>query len=191
MDKKGNSWDSSLWTEELDTLRTIINKTGLVETKKWNSPVFTYNGKNVLGLGAFKGYFGLWFFKGVFLKDENNLLMNANEENTKSLRQWRFTSKEEINEQLILSYIKEAIEVEIARLEIKPEKKETIIPVELQEVLDKSIEVATAFNALTPFKQREYCEHVASAKRVQTKISRIEKCIPMILEGKGLNDKYR
>ncbi|NDI99183.1 hypothetical protein GWA97_08865 [Flavobacterium sp. LaA7.5] len=192
MDKERKSWDSShLWTEELDTLRTIINKTGLIETKKWNSPVFTYNGKNILGLGGFKGYFGLWFFKGVFLKDEAKLLINANEENTKSLRQWRFTSKDEVNEKLIVQYIYEAIEVEKSGLEIKPEKKQTVIPEHLQAVLDDSPELKEAFTALTPFKQREYCEYIESAKREATKISRMEKCLPNILNSIGLNDKYR
>ena len=192
MAEQSKSWDSThLWTEELEILRTIIDKTELVETKKWNSPVFTYNSKNVIGLGGFKGYFGLWFFKGVFLSDEANVLVNANEENTKSLRQGRFTSKEEINEKLVLSYIKEAIEVEIAGLEIKPEKKETVIPEVLQSALDNSPELQSAFEALPPYKQREHCEHIESAKREATKLSRLDKSKTLILEGKGVHDKYR
>lgn len=192
MDKEKRNWDSShLWTDELDFLKSIINRTELTETIKWGSPVYTYNNKNVLGLGGFKSYFGLWFFKGVFLKDEGNLLVNANEENTKSLRQWRFISKDEINEKLVLQYIYEAIEVEKSGLEIKPEKKQTVIPDDLQAALDASPELKEAFNTLTPFKQREYCEYIESAKREATRISRIEKCLPMILNGIGLNDKYR
>ncbi|AXG74649.1 hypothetical protein DVK85_10565 [Flavobacterium arcticum] len=192
MDKKGKSLDSShLWAEELDFLKSIIHKTGLVETTKWDSPVFTYNNKNVLGVNGFKDFFTIWFFKGVFLKDEGGLLINANEENTKSLRQWRFTSKDEINEKLVLQYIYEAIEVEKNGLEIKPEKKQTVVPEHLQIVLDNSTELNKAFDALSPYKQREYCEYIDSAKREATKLSRIEKCSLMILEGKGLNDKYR
>lgn len=192
MAKEKKMWDSShLWTEELDFLKSIINKTGLTETIKWDSPVYTYNGKNVLGLGGFKSYFGLWFFKGVFLKDENNVLVNANEENTKSLRQWRFTSINEIDEKLVLQYIYEAIEIEKSGVEVKPEKKETVIPELLQKEFDNNPELQTAFDSLPPYKQREHCEHIESAKREATKLSRLEKCKLLILDGKGLNDKYR
>ena len=117
------TWNkTNQWVEEIELLKSIVNKTPLVETTKWGGIVYTYDDKNVLGLGGFKNYFTIWFFKGVFLKDEANLLVNANEENTKSLRQWRFTSKDDVNEKMILQYIYEAIEVEKAGLEIKPQK---------------------------------------------------------------------
>ena len=116
------TWDkTNQWTDEIDLLKSIVNKTPLTETTKWGGIVYTYNGKNVLGIGGFKNYFTIWFFKGVFLKDEANMLVNANEENTKSLRQWRFASKSEVNEKIVLEYINEAIDVENAGLEIKPE----------------------------------------------------------------------
>ena len=190
--EKDNKWDSShLWPEELDTLKAIVNQTPLVETIKWGAPVYTYNGKNVLGVMGFKNFFTLWFYKGFFLKDEAGVLVNANEGNTKSLRQWRFTSKDEINEKLILQYINEAIEVEKAGLEIKPEKKVVQVPEALQAALDADPALADAFSKLTPGKQKDYNEHIASAKQEKTQLARLEKIKPIILEGKGLYDKYK
>ena len=191
MSQKKTWHKTNQWTEELELLKSIIVKTSLTETTKWGGTVYTYNKKNVLGIGGFNNFFTIWFFKGVFLKDEKNVLVNANEGNTKSLRQWRFTDKSEVNEKLVLSYINEAIEVENAGLEIKPEKKETVIPENLQQELDSNKALKTAFEALTPFKQREYAEFIETAKRETTKLSRLEKIKPMILEGIGLNDKYR
>ena len=121
-----NKWNkTNQWENELEQLHAIIRKTPLVETTKWGGPVYTYNNKNVVGIGGFKSYFGIWFYNGVFLKDEKKLLINANEENTKSLRQMRFNSGNEIDEKLILGYIKEAIEIEEKGLIIPKEKKET------------------------------------------------------------------
>lgn len=190
--EKENKWNkTNQWSEELDKLHAIISKTPLIETTKWGGPVYTYNNKNIVGLGGFKSYFGIWFYNGVFLKDEKKLLINANEENTKSLRQMRFNSANDINEKIILSYINEAITIEDKGLAIPKEKKETIIPEILQIELDKNSELFTKFNTFTPYKQREFIEHITSAKQEKTQIARLEKIIPMILEGKGLNDKYR
>jgi uncharacterized protein YdeI (YjbR/CyaY-like superfamily) len=100
------------WELELEILKSIISKTELVETTKWGGPVFTLNGKNVIGILGFKNYFAIWFYKGVSLKDESNVLINAQEGITKSLRQWRFTAKDEIDEILLLDYISEAIALE-------------------------------------------------------------------------------
>ncbi len=181
------------WVEALTILRTIINSTEMEETLKWSSPVYTVNGKNVLGLGAFKHHFGIWFFNGVFLKDEQKLLLNAQEGKTKALRQMRFTSIEDIDKNAVLAYVKEAIENQKLGKEIKPNrtKKETVIPSELQEVLNNSANLVKHFNALSPYKQREYCEHIATAKHDATKLSRLEKIKPMILQGAGLHDKYK
>ena len=97
-----NKWNkTNQWENELEQLHAIIRKTPLVETTKWGGPVYTYNNKNVLGIGGFKSYFGIWFYNGVFLKDEKKLLINANEENTKSLRQMRFNSANEIDEKKV------------------------------------------------------------------------------------------
>ncbi|MFM7896900.1 MAG: YdeI/OmpD-associated family protein [Flavobacterium sp.] len=190
--EKENKWNkTNQWENEIEQLHAIIRKTPLVETTKWGGPVYTYNNKNVLGIGGFKSYFGIWFYNGVFLKDEKKLLINANEENTKSLRQMRFNSANEIDEKLILAYIKEAIEIEEKGLAIPKEKKETIIPEILQNELDKNSELLAKFNTFSPYKQREFIEHITSAKQEKTQMARLEKIIPMILEEKGLNDKYR
>ena len=187
-----NPWNkTNQWENELEQLHAIICKTPLVETTKWGGPVYTYNNKNVVGIGGFKSYFGIWFFNGVFLKDEQKILINANEENTKSLRQMRFNSVNEIDEKLILAYIKEAIEIEEKGLVIPKEKKETIIPELLQNELDRNSELNDKFNTFSPYKQREFIEYIVTAKQEKTQISRLQKVIPMILEGRGLNDKYR
>lgn len=190
--EKENKWNkTNQWENEIEQLHAIIRKTPLVETTKWGGPVYSYNNKNVLGIGGFKSYFGIWFYNGVFLKDEKKLLINANEENTKSLRQMRFNSANEIDEKLILAYIKEAIEIEEKGLAIPKEKKETIIPEILQNELDKNSELLAKINTFSPYKQREFIEHITSAKQEKTQMARLEKIIPMILEEKGLNDKYR
>ena len=181
------------WQKELETLRSIVLKTELNEAIKWSAPVYDLNGKNVLGLGAFKKHFCIWFFNGVFLKDDHNLLINAQENKTKGLRQMRFDNIEDINKDLVLAYVKEAIDNQCAGKEIKVVRKgKTVhIPEELQSVLNNDQDLQLAFSALTPGKQREYCEHIATAKREATKLLRLEKVTPMILNGKGLHDKYK
>lgn len=178
--------------DALCMLRDIINSTELNESVKWSAPVYDLDGKNVVGLGAFKNHFGIWFFQGVFLKDDNKLLVSA-QEKTKALRQMRFTSIDEISKPVVLAYVKEAIENQKLGKEIKPERKKkiTVIPKELQKEFNNNKVLHGAFKVLTPGKQREYCEHIESAKREATKQSRIEKIKPMILEGVGLHDKYK
>jgi uncharacterized protein YdeI (YjbR/CyaY-like superfamily) len=103
------------WASELAQLKAIILQTGLVETTKWGGPVFTLDGKNIVGIAGFKNFFTIWFFKGVHMKDPQKVLINAQEGTTKSLRQWRFAAKEQIDKELILSYIQEAIEIESSK----------------------------------------------------------------------------
>jgi len=166
--------------------------TELEETIKWGSPVYCLNGKNIVGLGAFKSYVGLWLFQGALLKDKKKKLINAQEGVTKALRQMRFNSIDEIDEILILEYLKEAIKNEKAGKEIKPAKKTKIaIPKELKVELNKNAKLKEIFSQLTPFKQREFCEYISEAKRETTKQSRLRKILPMIFKGIGLNDKYR
>jgi uncharacterized protein YdeI (YjbR/CyaY-like superfamily) len=181
------------WTNALTLLRSVINSTEMEETLKWSSPVYTVNGKNVVGLGAFKHHFGIWFFNGVFLKDEKQLLVNAQEGKTKALRQMRFTSIENIDKNVVLAYVKEAIDNQKLGKEIKADrtKKETIIPIELKQEFSKNATLNSIFNNLTPYKQREYCEYIVTAKREATKTSRLEKIKPMILQGVGLHDKFK
>lgn len=190
-DKK-HVWHSNhLWEEELLLLKSIIDKTELEETVKWGGPVYVYNKKNIIGIGGFRDYFTIWFFNGVFLKDEKKKLINAQEDKTKSLRQWRFTSKEEVNEAAILEYIAEAIENEKQGKIIKPSKKEMIVSELLQKEMDQNPTLTEAFQKFSPYKQYEFLEYIETAKQEKTKLSRIEKVIPMILGNIGLNDKYR
>lgn len=192
MEQEKHIWDkSSQWTDELEILKSIINTTELVETTKWGGPAYTINGKNVLGIGGFKNFFTIWFFKGVFLKDEAGVLVNAQEGTTKSLRQWRFASATDIDKKLVLEYINEAIANEKAGLAIKPEKKAFTIPEALQKELNISSELSAAFEKFTPYKQKEFTEFIGSAKREETILARIGKIKPLILNGIGLNDKYR
>lgn len=183
---------NSHFSDALTLLRDLINSTQLDESLKWSAPVYSLNGKNVVGLGAFKQHFGIWFFNGVFLKDEQQLLVNA-QEKTKALRQMRFESIEDIDKAAVLAYVKEAIENQKLGKELKPERKgkTVIIPKELSTVLKANGELNTSFKALTPGKQREYCEYIESAKREATKQTRLDKITPMILKGVGLNDKYK
>lgn len=189
---KKHSWDkNNNWTEELNRLKEIISQTELLETTKWGTPVYVLNGKNVIGIGGFKSYFGIWFFNGVFLKDEHKLLVNAQEGVTKSLRQWRFNSVEEIDEKRILTYVLEAIANEKAGKSFKPTLKKTVISAQLQLALDSNDTLAKAFQKFTAAKQREFHDYIEEAKRDTTKITRIEKIKPMIIKNIGLNDKYK
>lgn len=190
-DKK-HVWDKvNNWEEELLFLKSIIDKTELTETIKWGGPIYVYNKKNVIGIGGFKNYFAIWFLNGVFLKDEKKRLINAQQDKTKSMRQWRFTSKEEVNEKEVLEYIYEAIENEKQGKIIQPSKKETIISELLEEEMFLNSALKQAFQKFTRYKQYEFLEYIESAKQEKTKLSRIEKVIPMILNNVGLNDKYR
>lgn len=192
MKQEKKVWDKvNQWERELEILRGILHKTELTETNKWGGEVYTVNNKNVLGIAGFKNFFTIWFWNGVFLKDDAKVLVNANEGVTKGLRQWRFTSAEEINEKQILHYVNEAISNEKAGLSIKPEKKEAMKCSFFETELQKNKNLRTAFEKFTPGKQKEFWEYMATAKQEKTKITRLEKIKPMILEGVGLNDKYR
>ena len=176
----------------LIVLRDIIKSTGLEETVKWGSPCYTYKGKNIVGLEAFKSYTGLWFFQGALLKDSENVFMNPREDKTKAMRQWRFNSVEEINQDILMEYIAESIENVKRNKEIKPDRsKPVIIPDELIAEFDNSSVLKTSFNNLTKGKQREYADYISQAKQEKTRLSRMLKVIPLILQGIGLNDKYR
>jgi uncharacterized protein YdeI (YjbR/CyaY-like superfamily) len=189
---KKQLWDKNNdWTEELNLLKEIIAQTELTETTKWGGPVYVLEGKNVLGIGGFKSYFGIWFFNGVFLEDKNKVLINAQEGVTKSLRQWRFSSKGEVNEKMVFAYINEAIANEKTGKVIKPTKKETIVSAMLQQELDNNPALAKAIQQFSLSRQREFHEYIEEAKREPTKLSRIEKIKPMIIQNIGLNDKYK
>lgn len=180
------------WHDELLLLRRLLTSTELTECVKWGAPCYTINGKNVVGIGAFKSYVGLWFHQGAFLKDNANVLLNANEGVTKGLRQWRFESLKDIDETLVLKYVDEAIQNQKAGKEIKIQKnKPLMIDPILEDALQKDEVLRSHFDTFTLSKKREFTEHISSAKQEKTKLSRLEKIIPMIKSNIGLNDKYR
>lgn len=180
------------WINELTTLRKMLLSTGMKEEIKWGVPVYGYDGKNVAGIAAFKSYVGLWFYQGALLKDVKKKLVNAQEGKTKALRQWRFTSTKEIDEKLVKSYLKEAIQNTKAGKEIKPDRdKPIVIPKELAAHFKNKPSALKAFKALSKGKQREYAEHIEEAAKPETKARRIEKILPMITNGVGLHDKYK
>lgn len=180
------------WKEELILLREIVLSSGLTETIKWGAPIYTFNGKNIAGLAAFKSYVGLWFHQGALLTDKKKKLINAQEGKTRALRQWRFGSLEEIDTQTITSYLREAIQNTKAGKEIKPVRKKALqLPTELQKVLAREKEILKNFKSFSIARQREYAEYILEAARPETKLRRIEKILPMISKGIGLNDQYR
>lgn len=181
----------SNWKGGILALRKILLSTELEEELKWGMPVYTLNKKNVAGIGSFKEYFGIWFYQGVFLKDPADVLINAQKGTTKGLRQWRFRSLDEIDETLIRSYIMEAIENQKAGKEIKAEKKKVGMPDELSEALKSDAALEKAFQNFTPARQHEFMEHIGSAARTATRLRRLEKVLPLIKRGEGLNDRYK
>ena len=179
------------WKDELTTLREIFLSTKLEETVKWGAPVYTINGKNVAGIGAFKNHFGVWFFNGVFLKDDANLLVAA-QDTTKAMRQIKFEKGDAIPIDALKAYLIEAADNELKGMKVKPSKPgDYELAEELNDQFRTSAKLKDAFFALSPGKQKEYSNYIAEAKQLKTKLSRIGKISPMILAGKGLHDKYR
>ena len=180
------------WSEELNRLTEILDKTGLEVAIKWGTPVYTLNGKNIVGFCGFKNHFALWFYNGVFLKDPYKVLSTGSEGKTKALRQWRFHSMDEIDEKKITEYLDESIRNAKDGKEMKPEKFTAVsVPEILQKELEDDMVFRQAFEKLTPGKQKEYNLYIEEAKQEKTKVSRLEKIKPMILQGTGLHDKYK
>lgn len=178
------------WQEELEKLRMIILDCGLTEEFKWKQPCYTYQNSNIVLIHGFKEYCALLFLKGVLLNDANGILIQQTE-NVQSGRQIRFTSLKEIvkMEPILKTYIYEAIEVEKAGLEVNfKTTTEFRIHEEFQKILDDNPDLKTAFEALTPGRQRAYILHFSSPKQSKTRVSRIEKYTQRIFDGKGLND---
>lgn len=178
------------WRKEFDQLRKVCLDCGLTEELKWGKPCYTYQDANIVLIHGFKEYCALLFFKGALLKDPNGILIQQTV-NVQAARQIRFTNVQQIVEMqsVLKSYIKEAIEVEKAGLEVSYKNtSEFAIPQEFQNKLDDSRALKNAFNALTPGRQRGYVLYFSAAKQSKTREARVEKCLPQILEGKGLND---
>ena len=175
---------------ELQVLRDILIETELTETVKWGAPTYTFEGKNVVGLGSFKSYFGLWFFQGALLEDAGKKLINAQEGKTKALRQWRFDSVLDVDPDLVKKYIQESIDNQKKGRAIKPAKKPLVVPQELLDAL-KGNELTAIYEAFSLTKKREFADYISEVKKEETRQKRISKIIPMMRDGVGLNDKYR
>ena len=182
--------EAEKWQEEFEKLRMIILDCQLTEEFKWGNPCYTFQNSNIVLIHGFKEYCAILFMKGALLNDANGLLIQQTE-NVWSGRQIRFTNVREIVDQepILKAYIFEAIEVEKAGLKAPLRKtSDLIFPAEFQNKLDENTALKTAFDALTPGRQRAYYLHFSAPKQSQTRVSRVEKCIPQILNGKGLDD---
>lgn len=178
------------WKEEYEKLRAIVLDCELTEEFKWKHPCYTLNNKNIVLIHGFKEYCALLFHKGALLQDGHGILIQQTE-NVQAARQIRFTNVQEIDEMetILKAYIHEAIEVEKAGLEVDLKKNtEYKIPEELQNKFDEIPALKTAFEALTPGRQRAYILHFSQAKQSKTRESRVEKYVQKILDGKGLKD---
>ena len=182
-----------LYKEAITHLRNLAKKTEAVETCKWGMPVYTVNNKNVFGICRFKTLFGIWFFQGVFLNDEKGVLQNAQEGKTKAMRHWNFNSIEDIDDEMVTAYMNEAIENQKLGKEVKPAKKNAtfVMPEQLKSALKKDAQLNAAFKSFSPYKQKEFAEYLNEAKQEKNKLKRLEKILPMIEGGIGLNDAYR
>jgi uncharacterized protein YdeI (YjbR/CyaY-like superfamily) len=181
---------ASKWQEAYSELRMLALDCGLTEELKWGCPCYTQQKNNVVLIHGFKNYCALLFMQGALLKDPKNILIQQTE-NVQSARQIRFTNMEEIlkNKSTIKAYIKEAIAIDKAGLKMELKKTtEYKIPEEFQHVLNDMPELKTAFEALTPGRQRGYLLYFSAAKQVKTREARIEKYLQQILDGKGLDD---
>ncbi len=184
--------DANHWQGELKRLRQILRSTDLEEDVKWGAPCYTCDGKNVVGMAGFKSYFGLWFHQGALLKDDKQVLMNAQEGRTKALRQWRMQTDKDIKPAIIKSYVREAIKLVKKGKQIAPaRKKPIVVPAELKKALRAKKTATQSFKSLRPGLQREYADYISEATREETRQKRIEKILPMIISGAGLHDKYR
>ena len=178
------------WETEFAALRDIISSCGLEETVKWGQPCFTLDGRNVVLIHGFKEYCALLFFKGAIMQDPKNILIQQTE-NVQAARQIRFTGIADIQRQqkILKTYIKDAIALEQSGAKVqKKATAEFPFPEELERKMDEVPALRTAFEQLTPGRQRAYLLHFSSAKQAKTRESRIEKCVQRIVEGKGLDD---
>jgi uncharacterized protein YdeI (YjbR/CyaY-like superfamily) len=178
------------WKEAYAELRELALSTKITEDLKWGVPCYTINENNVVLIHGFKDYCALLFHKGALMKDTQKLLIQQTK-NVQSARQLRFTSLEDIiaKKKIIITYIKEAIEIEKSGLKVELKKTEEFdMPEEFATLLNEMSELKTAFDKLTPGRQRGYLLYFSQAKQVKTREARIEKYLPKILEGKGLDD---
>lgn len=184
--------DTAHWQDELMAMRRILLSTGLSETLKWGMPCYTSNGQNIVGMAGFKSYFGLWFHQGVFLSDPAKVLINAQAGKTKALRQWRMISAQDIKADTIKTYITESIEHARAGKKVPAAAPRKLnMPSHLKTALKSDADLKRVFENFRTAQQCDFADYISSAKQDATKQKRLEKIIPLIQSGVGLNDKYK
>ena len=181
------------WLANLQQLRALLKSTTLIEDVKWGMPVYTINNDNVVGVASFKNHYGLWFYQGVYLNDPNELLHNAQEGKTKAMRHMHFKVNDVIDEEVILSYVSEAIRNarEGKKVPIIRSTKEVILSIMLTKELHNNAQLKLHFTALSQAKKRAYANYINEAKQEATKRKRLDRCIPFILENKGLEALWK
>lgn len=193
-EKSVPKWDTyrSNWTACDAFMRKLMSKTDLSKEFKWGTDIYTHNGKNVIAWAGFKNFFALWFYQGVFLDDKYKVLISGSEGKTKILRKWHFSHIEDMDETKIMEYINESVQAIDAGKELKVEKKSVDIEIDgfLKDALQTDKMLHEFFSNLTAGRQREYLAYINEAKQDKTKSARIEKIKPLIMNGKGLNDRY-
>lgn len=173
-------------------LLELLNQSGLEMATKWGAPVYTTKGKNVVGVMKFKRHAALWFFNGAYLSDPLKVLITASEGKTQNMRHWKFYTLEDLSNEDILKYVAEATsQVEEGKMVKIQRSSEFTVPEELKNAMAVNPDLYKAFYALSHACQREYAQHIGEAQKAETRIRRLEKMIPMILESKGMNEQYR
>lgn len=186
IDAKANEWQRPILVQ----LRKCILACGLNEEIKWGAPTYTHHG-NVCGFSAFKNHCGIWFFEGATLKDEAKVLLNAQDGKTQALRQWRFVEGDQVNEKLVMDYVREAALNMEKGIKTVKKKIEVVVPESLQSAMRSEPKVLEFFNSMAPSHRKEYSEYISQAKQEATQLRRLEKAMQMLREKKGLNDKYK
>lgn len=180
------------WAKQLAPLRAICASRDMQETIKWGAPTYCMDGSHIVSLAAFKQYCGLWFHQGALLSDPAGVLVNAQTGKTRAMRQWRLTADEEVDQTLVNQYLDEAIKNHHDGRVIKPQPaNQTPVPPELAALLRCDEILRENFARMTTGQRREFNQHIQDAKGADTRQRRLDKIIPMIHQGIGLNDKYR
>lgn len=180
------------WGHILSPLRDLLRATPMTESIKWGAPVYVLDRHNVVGLAAFKAYAGMWFFDGAFLADAAGVLINAQKGKTRGMRQWRFGPQEEVPLATAEAYILEAMaNVRAGRVTQSRQRRAAATPELLEAALQRDASLRSAYDGLTQGRKNEYCEYLTDAKREATRVQRLQKILPMIAAGTGLNDRYK
>ena len=179
------------WNEGMMAIRNELLNLEFKEEVKWGMPTYTIDGKNLVGLCGFKNHFGIWFHQGVFLSDPNKILSNVQEGKTKGMRHIKYFDSNEVDLKVLKPYLSETIKNHKEGKEIKVVRRKNDL--NMPDILNSALEKKgkQEFDNMSKAKQNEFIEYITTAKREATKVSRLEKIIPMILKGEGLNDMYK